>query len=113
RFRNNQRAAALRAFTAASLFASGSAPSVAAAAVCCGSCPPYLGGAGTALPSQNKTIIKEMLSGAMGLSRAAAQVRRVADLVSAYRRAADKDRVSFARAGNAEQLLDVLAQASA
>jgi hypothetical protein len=113
RFRNGKRAAALRAFTAATLYASGSAPSVAAAAVCCGSCVQYVRAAVILQRSENTSLIKEVVAGRVDLQRAGAQARRVADLISAYRRAADEDRVSFARACDAEQILNILAKASA
>src|SRR5262245_34679062 len=112
RFRNGKRAAALRAFTAATLYASGSAPSLAIAAACCGSCTQYVRAAVVLQRSENRALIKNVLAGRVDLQRAAAQVRRVADLVSAYRRAADEDRVRFARACDPNQILNVLAQAS-
>jgi len=113
RFRNGNRAAALRAFTGAMLYASGSAPTLAHAAACCGSCVQYVRAAVILQRSENMPLIKDALAGHVDLQRAAAGVRRVADLVSAYRRAAEADRISFARACDAEQILNVLAKATA
>jgi hypothetical protein len=69
--------AAFRAFTAARLYACGSVPTLAMAASACGSNPAYA---------------------------AAAQARRVAELVSAYRKALPEDLVALGRTVGAETL---------
>jgi hypothetical protein len=110
-FRHGQRAAALRAITAAKLYAAGAIPSLALAAASCGSNVQYVKAAVTLLKSEAR--LDSVLKGHIPLLGAATQAKRVADLVSAYRSANDQERVAFARACNAEKIFEVLVKAVA
>ena len=65
------------------------------------------------LKSENSSLLRQVLAGQVPVLAAAKQTQRLADLVSAYRRADDGERVAFARACNAERIFDVLVEASA
>jgi len=111
RFRNGNRAAALRAFTGAGLYANGL--TLACAAMCCGSCTQYVRAAVILRRSEDAVLIDQVLAGYVDLQRAAARVKRAADLVAAYRAGSDDDRIHFARTCDTNQILEVLAKASA
>jgi hypothetical protein len=64
------------------------------------------------LRSENTALLEQVLRGHVPLLAAAAQVRQVANLVTAYRAAKDADRIAFARTCGTDQILDVLAAAS-
>jgi len=111
-FRHGQRAAALRAETGARLLAAGAVSSLEAAAARCGSSVPYVQAMAVLLRSENLSLLKQVLAGQVPVLAAAKQTQRLADLVAAYRRAADSDRVAFARACNAESIFNVLVKAT-
>jgi hypothetical protein len=96
-FRNQQRAAVLRAVTAAKIYLDGTLPTLAAAAIACGSNVHYVGAAVTLLKSENGVLLGRVLRGAMPLLAAAREAKRVASLVSAYREASADDLVVFTR----------------
>jgi homoserine kinase len=98
--------------TAAMLYLNKVAPTLASAAICCGSNVRYVRAAVILQQSENTALARDVLAGHVSLQTAAAQVQRVSDLVSAYRHATEPDRVAFARACNAEQIFDVLVKAS-
>lgn len=112
-FRHGQCAAALRAVTAAKLYAGGAIPNLAFAAASCGSNVAYVRAAVILLKSENMSLLGKVLAGHVPLLTAAAQAKRVADLISAYRSANDQDRVAFARTCDAEKIFDVLVEAVA
>jgi hypothetical protein len=64
------------------------------------------------LRSDNTALISDVLAGRVSILQAAAQVRRVVDLVTAYKLAQDPDRVAFARACGIERMFNVLVAAS-
>jgi hypothetical protein len=96
-FKDGKRAAALRAITAARLYASG-AITLEAAATSCGSNVAYVKAAATLLKAENRALLDNVLIGSVGLLRAAAQVRRLVDFLEAYRKASPEDLVKGARA---------------
>jgi hypothetical protein len=111
-FRHGQRAAVLRAFTAAGLYIDKTIPSLVTAAESCGSNVAYVTAAVILLRSENATLQEQVLRGHVPLLAAADQVKSVANLVTAYRAAKDTDRVAFARVCGTDAILDVLATAS-
>jgi hypothetical protein len=64
------------------------------------------------LKSENTALLKQVLAGAVPVLAAAKQAQRVADLVDAYRRADDKDRMTFMRTLGTDNLLNELAAAA-
>ena len=112
RFRHGQRAAAVRAFTGARLYLNCAVPTLAAAADSVGSCSAYIQAAVILLKADNASLTAEVLGGRVSLLQAAAQVRRMVDLVTAYKLAQDPDRVAFARACGVERIFNVLVAAS-
>jgi NAD(P)H-nitrite reductase large subunit len=96
----------VRAVTAAKLYLTGQAPSVAAAALSCGSCIAYVQAALVLLKSENVAMLERVLCGQVPLLVAAKQLKQVAALVDAYRAAAAVDRVAFARAVGPTVLFD-------
>jgi hypothetical protein len=111
-FRHGLRAAVMRAVTAAKLYASGSASTITIAAASCGSSEIYVKAAITLLRAENAVLLERVLTGDISLLRAAAQTKRIADLVAAYRCANDADRIAFMRACGTENILDELAEAA-
>jgi hypothetical protein len=109
-FRHGQRAAALRAITAGKLYASGAIPSLALAAVSCGSNVAYVKAAVILIKSEAQ--LDRVLKGHIPLPAAAAQAKRVADLVSAYRSANNKDRIAFIRTCGTDRIFDELVEAA-
>ena len=104
---------AVRAFTAARLYLNDDAvPTLAAAAESCGSNVAYVRAAITLVKTDNPALVSDVLAGQVPILQAAAQVRPVVDLVTAYREAKDPDRVAFARACGAEAIFNVLVAAS-
>ena len=87
-------------------------PTLAAAADSAGSCPAYIQAAIILLKADNASLTAEVLAGRVSILQAAAQVRRVVDLVTAYKLAKDPDRVAFARACGVERIFNVLVAAS-
>jgi hypothetical protein len=104
--RGGRCAAAVRAMTAAKLYLAGSTPSLEAAAFSCGTNPAYVRAAIVLLRSENATLLSRVLRGDLPLLAAAAQVKRVANLVEAYRTASAGDRVAFARTVGSTVLFD-------
>jgi hypothetical protein len=111
-FRHGHRAAVIRAITAAKLYIDEAIPNLTTAAECCGSNVVYVTAAVILLRSENAALQERVLKGHVPLLAAAAQVKQVANLVTAYRAAKDADRIAFARACGTDQILDVLATAS-
>jgi hypothetical protein len=87
----------VRALTAAQLYLDGKVPSLAAAALSCGSCRTYVQAALILLRSENATMVERVRRGHLLLPVAAKQMKQVADLVAAYRIARGEDRVLFAK----------------
>jgi hypothetical protein len=92
-----RQAAGLRAMTGARLFAAGMVDSIAAAAASVGSNRTNVHAAVTLLKAENRTLVDQVLAGGVSLLRAAKQIQRVADLVSAYRAASQSDIIQAAR----------------
>jgi hypothetical protein len=111
-FRHGLRAAVMRAVTAAKLYASGSASTITIAAARCGSSEIYVKAAIILLRAENAALLDRVLAGDIPLLRAAAQTRRIADLVAAYRCADGVDRVAFMRTCGTEAILNELAEAA-
>jgi hypothetical protein len=112
RFRHGKCAAANRALTAARLYISNAIPTLAAAAEACGSNVHYVRAAIILLKADNAALVSDVLAGRVPLLAAAAEAKRLVNLVAAYKAAKDPDRVAFARACGAEAILDVLVAAS-
>jgi hypothetical protein len=93
----NVNPAALKAITAARLLAAGMLPTINVAAASCGSNPLYVRAAVILLKAENSNLLEQTLCGRISLLRAAKQVKRVAALVDAYRRASESDLVQAAR----------------
>jgi hypothetical protein len=79
---------------------------LATAALSCGSCVSYVRAAVSLLASENTTMLEQALRGQMPLLAAAAQMKRIAKLVNAYRAASAADRVAFARTIGPTTLFD-------
>ena len=100
--RNGQRAAALRAITAAKLYLNKSISTLDLAAASCGSNVPYVRAAITLLRSENTQLLDHALTGAVPLLEAAARAERLAELVTAYRHATPEDLAALGRTLGAE-----------
>jgi hypothetical protein len=94
--------AALRAVTAAKLFATGSLPSMVAAAEACGSNPAAI----VLLKSENSVLIDRVLRGHVPLLTAAKEVRRLAEAVHTFRQLTLADRPVFTRIIGPGELFD-------
>ena len=104
--RSGRRLAVVRAFTAARLYLAGAAPSLAAAAESCGSTTVYVRHAVILLRSENRSLCDAALGGRVPLHVAAQQLKRLGELVAAYRQASAADRVAFAKAIGPNVLFD-------
>jgi hypothetical protein len=87
-------------------------PTLAAAAEGCGSNVSYVQGAIVLLKANNASLVSEVVAGRVPLLQAAAQMRRLVDLIAAYRDAKDPDRVAFAKTWGIDKIFDTLVQAS-
>jgi len=105
-FRDRERAATRRAITAAGLYRAGSIPSLSKAATACGSNAAYVAAAILLIASENTTVLNRVLAGHVPLLAAAREIKRLAELVAAYRKASAADRVQFARAIGPSALFD-------
>jgi hypothetical protein len=104
--RDGVRGAALRAFTAPQLCKEGRFPTVAAAAMGCGSTRPYVTAAKVILDTENIQVRDEVLMGRLPLLVAAAQLRGLAALVRAYRAIARSDLPMFGKTVGVADLFD-------
>jgi hypothetical protein len=111
-FRHGQRAAVLRAVTAAKLYCTGTIPNLALAAASCGSSIRYVEAAIVLFKSENAMLLDRVLKGHAPLLSTAAQVKRVADLVAAYRCADGADRIAFMARVGTDNILNELAAAA-
>jgi hypothetical protein len=82
--------AALRAVTAARLYSRGEMPTLAQAAIACGSTPAHVQAAATIMRAEDEKLLALVLGGMRPLVSVACQARRQADLLAAWR-AADDD----------------------
>jgi hypothetical protein len=105
-FRGGCRAAVLRALTGARGCCNGMFSNVSEAAMACGSNTAYVAAAIVLIESENKTLIDRVLTGKVSLLAAAKEIRRLAELVTAYRKASAADRVLFARVIGPSVLFD-------
>jgi hypothetical protein len=108
---NGQRAAVLRAVTAGRLYTTKQVTSFKDAAESCGANLTYVQAAVVLLRAEDTRLLERVLEGEADLLKAAAQVKRVAQLLDAYRRADNGERVVFARAAGIGSLLDTLVAA--
>jgi hypothetical protein len=100
------RVAVLRAFTAARLFRRREFTSQAEAARACGSTVAYVAAATIILDAENSQIQHDVLEGRLPLLVAAEQLRRLADLVKAYRAASASDLPMFGKTVGIADLFD-------
>jgi hypothetical protein len=91
------------------LYAAGAIPSLGLAAASCGSNVTYVSAAITLLKSE--VDLGCVLKGHIPLLGAAAQAKRVADLVAAHRNATKRDRIIFMRTCGTDNILDELVEA--
>ena len=105
-FKNGRRNAAVRGFTGAQIFRSKIAPTIAAAAERTGTSRAYVKAALAILQSENASLVADVINGKVPLLAAAREVKRLGELVAAYRRASSADRVAFARAVGPTVLFD-------
>jgi hypothetical protein len=90
--------------TGARLYLQKSAPTLIAAAECCGSNVRYVRAAVALCNSENATLLDDVLAGRTPLLQAAAQAKPAADLVVAYRRAGPQDLIDLCRAVGADTI---------
>jgi hypothetical protein len=100
------RTAALRAFTAAQLYKEGTFPAIAKAAQACGSTGHYVRAAKVILDAENTEVQHDVLAGRLPLLVAASQLRRLADLVKAYRAISSADLPRFGKTVGVADLFD-------
>jgi len=105
-YRGCQRAAAIRALTAARLYLTDAVKTMEQAAVACGSNRAYVAAMVILVHAENTTLIARVLSGCIGIVEAAQDAKRVAGLVHAYRQAYAADHLAFAKAIGPETLFD-------
>jgi predicted ATPase len=111
-FRHGQRAAAVRAFTAAQLYLNNTISTLEAAAEACGSNVAYVQAAIILLRADNASLVHDVRCGRVPILQAARKAQRLVNLITAYREAKDPDRVAFARACGTEAIFNVLVAAS-
>jgi len=111
-FRHGCRAAAVRAFTGAKLYLNNAVPTLEAAAEACGSNVAYIQAAIILLKAENASRVQDVVGGRVPILQAAREAARLVNLVTAYRKAQDPDRIAFARACGTEAILNVLAAAA-
>ena len=113
--RGGQRAAYLRAWTAARL-RSGEPiprPTLTEAAILCGSSVPYIAALELVLQHDDPRLVDQILRGKIPLMVAAGLLRKRGNLVKSFRQASPKDRVDAARVLGPERIFDeVLVPAS-
>ncbi len=105
-FRGYQRAAVLRALTGAKGYRNGWFSTVSEAATACGSNAVYVAAAVVLLEAENSTLLDQVLTGQVPLLAAVEEIKRLAELVAAYRKASAADRVQFARTIGPSTLFD-------
>jgi hypothetical protein len=103
---DGQRAAAVRALTAARLLERGEVSSLAKAARACGSNPAYVAAMRILLRAENTALLEQVLAGKVGLLEAASACRQVSELVRVYRRAQLPDLAVFGRTVGVAKLFD-------
>jgi hypothetical protein len=92
-----RRQVALCAVTAARRLVFGMKTSIAAEAASTGSTPAQVTAAMIIIRSEDRALLEEVLRGDVPLLMAAKRVKRVADLISAYRNATNEDLVKAAK----------------
>jgi len=92
-----RRQIAFCAVTAAQRLVFGRKTPIAAAAASTGSTPAHVTAAITIIKSEDQALLEQVLRGEVPLSAAAKRVKRVADLVTAYRNATSEDLVKAAK----------------
>ena len=108
--RNGQRAAALKAIAAAKFYLRGDYPTIEIATESHGVCIGYVRAAEVLLRAGNKTVIDRVLSGKLPLLAAADELRRMVELVEAYRNARPQDLARAARVVGAETLFSTMVE---
>jgi hypothetical protein len=112
-FRNGQRAAVLRAVTAAGLYDTAPASdTLAKAAAACGTSIPYLRGALALRDHGDERLIRSVMFGHLSLQEAVKEIEPVVRLARAYRSASTSDRVAFARRVGVNDIFETLVTAS-
>jgi hypothetical protein len=113
-FKNGQRAAALRAITAAGLYDTEPAyDTLATAAAACGSNVPYLRAALALKEHGDERLIRGVMFGHIPLLGAMKEIEPVVRLGRAYRSASTSDRIAFARREGVDNIFETLVSASA
>jgi hypothetical protein len=79
---------------------------VSEAATACGSNAVYVAAAVVLLEAENSTLLDQVLTGQVPLLAAVEEIKRLAELVAAYRKASAADRVQFARTIGPSTLFD-------
>jgi hypothetical protein len=107
-FRNNQRAAAVRACTGACLHLGiPTVPSsVSEAAIMTGSSQVYVAALVVLIRSEDGPLLRKVMRGDIPILRAAATVRARSELVDAFRKASLADRVALVKTVGAEKVFD-------
>jgi hypothetical protein len=94
------------------LYLSGQIPNLLKAAESCGSNTKYVIAAIILLRSENSVLLDRVLRGHVSITAAASQVRRLVDLVAAYRAADVNDHVASFRALGPDRVFDELVMAA-
>jgi len=111
-FHGELRLAALRAHAGAMLVRE-KGFTIAGAAMMAGSNGHYVGALLTILASENEALLYDVLSGRVPVLQAAAQVKEVANLSTAFETASETNKIAWARSVGVERLFnDVLIPAS-
>jgi hypothetical protein len=105
-FQNGQRLAALRAITAAKGYLAGIFPTIAVAAMSCGSNRIYVDAALVLLKTEDSILLEAVLAGEKPLVAAADEMKVVATLVSALRQATATDLATLGRIVGPGQVFD-------
>jgi hypothetical protein len=106
RVRNGCRAAVMRALSGARRYLNGEVPTLDAAAAWCGSNVTYVRAAVILIKSENTVLMRQVLGGEYPLLAAARDMQKLAELVTAFRRAPFAARVAFARTVGPSTLFD-------
>ena len=113
RMRHGVCAAALHAVTAARLYLSGAILDLLKASESCGSNPTYVSAAIVVLRSENAGLLEHVPRGHIPLLAAANQVRRLVDLVRAYRASDQNDHITCFRTAGPDHVFEEVVQAAA
>ena len=105
-FHGSQRAAAIRALTAARLYLGGQVATLEAAAVSCGSKHVYVAAMIILIQAENSAVLMAVLGGNVSVVTAAKQLKPQVDLITAFRKSSASDHAALGRVAGPGRIWD-------